>query len=57
MNDAYALVTLWELDSLRLALAEAWRALEALERGRIDEPHPEPPRQAAPTPEELDGLF
>jgi len=57
MDDVYAVVTTSELDALRAALAAAWEALEALERGRIAEPHPWPGRLAAPPPEELDGLF
>ena len=57
MDDVYAIVTTSELDALRAALAAAWNALEALERGRLDEPLPWPPRLTAPTPEELEGLF
>lgn len=57
MEDVYAVVTTSELDALRAALAAAWNALEALDRGRLDEPHPWPQRLAAPTPEELEGLF
>jgi len=57
MHDDFAVVTASELDALRTALAAAWNALEALERGKIDEPLPRPARQAAPTPEELAGLF
>jgi hypothetical protein len=57
MYDVYAVVTTSELDALRAALAAAWDALEALERGRIDEPSPWPARHAAPRPEELEELF
>jgi len=57
MDDDFAVVTASELNALRKALAAAWNALEALDRGRIVEPLPMPARLAAPTPEELDGLF
>ena len=38
MREAYAVVSASELDALRTALARAFDALEALERGLIEEP-------------------
>ena len=38
MRKAYAVVSASELDALRTALARAFDALEALERGLIEEP-------------------
>lgn len=38
MREDYAVVSASELDALRMALARAFDALEALERGRIEEP-------------------